>query len=79
MRSITEIVEAVLLDENPPPPPVELGQLQERRNAIVEDHRVKLQIALGAERFQLVDEKVKSDFAKNFKQIGDLTPSRGNQ
>lgn len=62
-----------------PPPPAELAELQERRNAIVLEHRDKLKASVGTEGFGSIDEKVKSEFAENFRNVSDSTRARRQQ
>jgi hypothetical protein len=60
-------------------PPVELAELQAQRNAIVLEYRDKLQAAFGAAKFQAVDEKVKTDFASNFRKLDGPRVVRGQK
>ena len=51
------------------PPPAELVNLQEQRNALALRYRDQLQYALGADGFAKFDEFVQRDFASRFQAI----------
>lgn len=62
-----------------PPPPPELTELQRQRDSIVLDHRDELINSLGSEKFALVDDVVKTNFAKNFASIQQIADTRRGQ
>lgn len=62
--------------EQLPPPPDEIAELQELRNAIVLNNRDKFHLAIGSEKFAEVDEKVRGEFAESFRDLTNRITTR---